>query len=118
MGTTIRAKANDEKIRTLQYSVPPVVAEHISFIQPITRFGHVKAQSSDIFSTIRGPLADYKQKVNDLPSLSLNATACSSSITPEFLRALYNIGNYTADPACGSLFGVTGYSNELLAMLI
>jgi tripeptidyl-peptidase I len=113
MSTTTRAMANDERIRTLQYSVPPVVAEHILLIQPTTRFGHVKAHSSDIFSTARGPLADHQQKVNDLPSLSRNTTACSSSITPECLRALYNIGDYTADPSCGSLFGVTGYSNEL-----
>lgn len=82
MGTTTRAMANDEKIRTLQYSVPPVVAEHILLIQPTTRFGHVKAYSSDIFSTARGPLTDHQQKVNDLPSLSLNTTAYSSSITP------------------------------------
>jgi tripeptidyl-peptidase-1 len=42
----------------------------------------------------------------------LNATACNATITADCIRALYKIGDYQADPAADSLFGVCGYLEE------
>jgi tripeptidyl-peptidase I len=53
-------------------------------------------------------LADY----HHVPGKDLNVTACNATITPDCLRALYKIGDYEADPAAGSLFGVCGYLEE------
>jgi len=82
-------------------------------IQPTTRFGKMLPLSSKgPFKMYGGPQADHNQKVPSFPSTTLNTTACNSTITPSCLRALYDVGNYEADPSCGSLFGVCGYLKE------
>lgn len=42
----------------------------------------------------------------------MNITACNQTITPDCLRALYNVDDYEAIPNVGSLFGVCGYLEE------
>ncbi|KAL3424591.1 Pro-kumamolisin [Phlyctema vagabunda] len=102
-------KESAKKIRTLHYSVPQNVSSHITTIQPTTRFGQYRAAANAVFET---EVANFVPKAADIPSTSLNVTACNATITPECIRALYNIGDYVADPECGSLLGVSGYLNE------
>ncbi|KAH7419956.1 peptidase S8/S53 domain-containing protein [Cadophora sp. MPI-SDFR-AT-0126] len=105
-------KSHKKQIRALKYSVPETVAPHIAMIHPITRFGQLKAQRSAPFTT------EYYAKVESIPEAprvpdpSLNVTACNATITPACLRALYNIGDYEADPAVNSQLGVCGYLNQ------
>lgn len=99
-----------KKIRTLHYSVPSDISSHITMIQPTTRFGQYKAQRSTIVKT-----EETKGEFSVLSvtnSTSFNATACNTTITPDCLRDLYNVGDYQADPSVGSLFGVCGYLEE------
>lgn len=96
-----------EKVRALEYSVPEQVKEHITFIAPIIRFGQPKAERNGIFDVVDASAAPVTAAA--IPPQSLNVTACNATITPECLRALYNVGSYQADPSCGSLFGVCGY---------
>ncbi|KAI9647821.1 Tripeptidyl-peptidase sed2 [Ciborinia camelliae] len=97
-----RDKKISKQIRTLQYSVPKEVSSHVTMIQPTTRFGQMRAERSQIFREEFGAAA--------LPSL--NTTACNATITPQCLRDLYNIGNYTAKANPKSRLGVAGYLNQ------
>ncbi|KAH9218824.1 peptidase S8/S53 domain-containing protein [Leptodontidium sp. 2 PMI_412] len=105
-------KSHSKQIRALKYSVPENVAPHIAMIHPITRFGQLKPQRSAPFTT------EYYGKVENIaeaphvPNPSLNVTACNATITPACLRALYNIGDYSTNPAVNSQLGVCGYLNQ------
>ncbi|CAG8980950.1 hypothetical protein HYALB_00003809 [Hymenoscyphus albidus] len=103
-------KQQTKKIRTLHYSVPKNVAPHIAMIQPTTRFGQMKADASRAFIiedfeiTPQAPAAA-------VPKLAIDPS-CDTAITPACLRALYNVGDYKADPSAGSLLGVSGYLDQ------
>ncbi|KFY24098.1 hypothetical protein V491_02288, partial [Pseudogymnoascus sp. VKM F-3775] len=104
---------NKEMIRTLQYSLPSSVAPHVLTIQPTTRFSRMMAQRStihdvDALNSVFG-VAAANLKAPAVPSTELDVKACNASITPACLRALYNVGDYQADPKGKSLFGVAGY---------
>lgn len=83
------------KLRTLSYSVPDEIADHVDLVQPTTRFGQPAAQRSTIFqkSTIEDPelLQAHVSAATDA-----NAASCDFTVTPDCLKALYNI-NYTAE---------------------
>lgn len=102
-----------KKIRTLQYSVPNSLHSHIAMIEPTTRFGQLKPQYSAPFevTSVEKPELDIARSATGL-GLTLNATLCNTTITPDCLRALYNIGDYQAKPVKNSLFGVAGYLSE------
>jgi tripeptidyl-peptidase-1 len=97
------------RIRALDYSVPEELVPHVKMIAPIIRFGQVKPMKSHLFEKIDAGLAGKTLQAAEIPPTELNVTACNSTITPECLRALYNIGDYQADPSFFSLFGVCGY---------
>ncbi|ESZ96495.1 hypothetical protein SBOR_3117 [Sclerotinia borealis F-4128] len=95
-------KKRSKQIRTLSYSVPQEISSHITMVQPTTRFGQMEAQRSQLFRE------DFAAAA--LPSL--NTTACNVTTTPQCLRDLYNIGNYTAKANPESRLGVAGYLNQ------
>lgn len=88
------------RLRTMQYSVPDGVADHIDLIQPTTRF-HQGGLKSTIFEVAdlddEGALVQTNQK--DVASVSASASAsadddteyCKITVTPQCLRAQYNI---------------------------
>ncbi|KAL1878795.1 hypothetical protein VTK73DRAFT_7552 [Phialemonium thermophilum] len=88
-----------ERIRALKYSVPPAVAQHVSFIAPVTRFNAIKSLSSTSVHT--GGL-----------DVSLPGRDCNTFVTPDCLRKLYEFGNHVAHPSRHSLFGVGGFFNQ------
>ncbi len=105
----VYAYGNTRKIRALKYSVPEEIEPHITMIAPIIRFGQPKRMRSNIQEKIYdGPALETIQAAA-VPPVTLNATACNTTITPECLRALYNIGPYQAEASPNSLFGVCGY---------
>ncbi|KAI9833598.1 MAG: hypothetical protein M1819_003551 [Sarea resinae] len=92
-----------ERIRTLQYSVPQVIQQHIDMIQPTTRFGQPKAHRSWVLD---------KQIIGPAGS-GLNVSAsCNTSITPTCLKELYKFNNYTPDATNGNKLGICGYLKE------
>lgn len=116
LNTTFSTYEHEESksgvVRTLQYSVPAHVAEHVTTIQPTTRFGRPAALRR--LSPIRNPsfveLAENPQiQAEAVPPIRLDVTTCRQTITPDCLRALYKIGNYQSDPAFPSKLGVCGY---------
>ncbi|OBT91827.1 vesicle formation at the endoplasmic reticulum [Pseudogymnoascus verrucosus] len=108
---------NKEMIRTLEYSLPSSVAPHVLTIQPTTRFSRMMAQRSTIhdisaMNAVFGVAATNHKPAPAIPSTELDVKACNASITPACLRALYNVGDYQADPKGKSLFGVAGYLQQ------
>ena len=98
-------------IRTLQYSIPQNLHQYIHMIQPTTRFGQIRPERSTILEHFRmGPAR------NGFPHRyrgeGLNVTFCNSTITPQCLRALYNVGNFRGSERNGGKMGVTGFLNN------
>ncbi|KAK1758950.1 peptidase-like protein [Echria macrotheca] len=99
------------KVRALNYSVPESVAEHITTVIPVVRFGQVRAQRNHIFEVTPAPEPQFKVAAA-IPPQNLDVAACNATITPECLRALYKVGSYKADTSKKSLFGVCGYLEQ------
>ncbi|CRG87077.1 tripeptidyl-peptidase I [Talaromyces islandicus] len=99
-------------LRTLQYSVPDDVAEHIYMIQPTTRFGAITAMHSNSRSKeLTGShLAAFKAHTSS-SRVGLN-NKCGTIVTPACLKKQYGIGNYTADPKSGSKVAFSSYLKE------
>ncbi|KAK4157169.1 peptidase-like protein [Chaetomidium leptoderma] len=100
-----------KRVRALQYSVPDEVAEHISMVAPVVRFGQVRPDRSQVFEVVDAKQPEFKAAAA-IPPQDLDVAACNTSITPECLRALYKVGSYQAEPSKNSLFGVCGYLEE------
>lgn len=82
-------------------------------IQPTTRFGQMKPQAVQVYEVIEQQEMAHKfQIASEIPSQTLNVTFCNSTVTPECLRALYNVGDTTADPDVPTVFGVSGFLDE------
>lgn len=104
-----------EAIRTLQYSLPQAVEPHIQMIQPTTRFGQFNPQRSQAFRVggAKGPatLMGSSRLAAGTQDTAVDSN-CKTSITPDCLRALYKVGNYTAKPGSGNKLGIAGYLEE------
>jgi tripeptidyl-peptidase-1 len=94
-----------KKIRTLYYSVPATVRDHIDLIQPTTRFGQMRPQRSQVHD-IR--IMDTLAPASGGP---VNET-CNSRITPDCLKNLYNFADFKADPKAHTLIGVSGFLEQ------
>ncbi|KAI0459945.1 subtilisin-like protein [Xylaria acuta] len=85
-------------LRTLEYSVPEDIAEHINLVQPTTRFAAIRANhetGSQIFEIQVAAAEDN----------------CDALITPACLKTFYNI-DYTADAKSGSKVAFVSYLEE------
>jgi tripeptidyl-peptidase-1 len=98
------------KLRTLQYSVPDNVANHINFVQPTTRFGHARNPNSSAAKLKRSRSA--KISAQRPHRAGFNATFCNTTITPQCLQELYKI-YYTPIPNNGNKLGVAGFLYEV-----
>ncbi|KAF2971878.1 hypothetical protein GQX73_g1707 [Xylaria multiplex] len=98
----VSEEAKPRKIlRTLEYSVPEEVAQHINLVQPTTRFATIRANhqtGSQIFE-IQGIQAAAAED------------NCDALITPACLKTFYNI-DYKADAKSGSKVAFTSYLEE------
>lgn len=105
---------NVERLRTLQYRVPEEIRPHITLIQPTTRFGQMRPQRSLILEVLDKEEIDDVQFLSAaaVPPLELDENACNQIITPDCLRALYKMGNATADPSTKAILGIGGFLEE------
>ncbi|KAF2848021.1 subtilisin-like protein [Plenodomus tracheiphilus IPT5] len=98
----ISEEAKPRKVlRTLEYSVPDGVAQHINMLQPTTRFASIRANH---------------ETERELVGLQLVAVAnstvnCDATITPQCLKTLYKI-DYRPDPNSGSKIAFASYLEE------
>jgi tripeptidyl-peptidase-1 len=83
--------------RTLSYSLPLAIADHVDTVYPTTTFGR--------------PIAP-RQGPSVIGSLTKRQQATNFNITPSSLQKLYNIPASAKDPAGISIL-ITGYANEI-----
>ena len=97
-------------VRTISYSLPSVLHEHVSVIAPTTYFGTMRAMKSHII---------IQEDVDDQESAPLVQSTqagvpdvCASEITPACLSALYNATGYKPTATDKNVLGVTGYLGQ------
>lgn len=98
-----------QKLRTLSYSIPEHLKEQIDFISPTTFFGTSTARVVRFYQSKRGPVGT---STSVSPSSSSSVSVCQSTLTPNCLRQLYNIGNYTPSAESGSRVGFGSFLNN------
>lgn len=99
-------RKNVIKIRTLEYSLPQELFEHIDLVQPTTRFAQIKPEGNAIHD--KQSLGNAKS----VPPPAAVAVDCNITITPTCLRDLYSIKGFTPDPKKGGFIGVSGFLEE------
>lgn len=106
-----------EKLRTLSVSLPADVLPHVSMIQPTTRFGMMQAQRAAPFSMTKLDETVYTPSVT---SATTDLATLCNYISPDCLRELYSVGNYSANPDVShttpSTLNMSTFSNYILSL--
>ncbi|EIW73981.1 subtilisin-like protein [Coniophora puteana RWD-64-598 SS2] len=107
------AESGDSLIRTLEYSLPEILHDHIDLVHPLTM--HAPSPRTDMKK--RSVNAAHERRSLNLINSRANSTgsidpSCEYQITPSCLRQLYNIGNYTPSASNGNAIAVTGFTDE------
>lgn len=104
------------QLRTLAYSMPDRLSKVIDFVSPTTCFGKPADAAR---RTWRGDLELVKTKRSDLACKQTIVVKNDSGkvkhktvLGPRCLRELYDVGNYTADPASGSTIGFSSFGRN------
>lgn len=92
------------KLRTLSYSIPDEIQDHVALVDPGTYFGNIQAFVP----------REYKPTTTkrDEPSKRAVDASCQTSITPACLKEMYNVGDYAADAKSGSSIGFGNFLNQ------
>jgi tripeptidyl-peptidase I len=91
------AKSDEAVVRTLSYSLPRILHDHIDVIAPTTYFGTLRSMRVTSFLQPEIVPAEPQPETEALVrpiSAAAVPSSCSSSITPACLRALYNTTTY------------------------
>ncbi|KAI5288960.1 vesicle formation at the endoplasmic reticulum [Ascosphaera acerosa] len=103
-------------IRTLRYAVPAHVAPYVSSVQPTTRFSTIRATH-----TMRMPKSALQRIDQRKGKRAANNSEeagqeprydCNREITPDCLRKLYNMEDFTPVPHPRNKLFISGYLNE------
>ena len=110
------SKSDDYVIRTMNYSLPNVLHEHVAVVAPTTYFGTMRSMKATSFINKNAPTIESDVEVAHLltspSSLATVPSSCSSTITPACLRALYNTSTYVPAATDKNILGVAGYLDE------
>lgn len=111
-------KAGTTKMRTLSYSLPDSVDEHIVLVDPGLYIGGSRAYmpiglpSKMTPTKTRSEPTTANNNKRTLVSRTTIDASCQTSITPACLKELYNVGNYTPSVRSGSAVGFGSFLNE------
>ena len=99
------SRHNHTLLRTLQYSVPSSLVDHILTIQPTTRFAIQRPQR--MWRTFKHKLssATHDKRRNSKP--------CNSTVTPDCLKFLYGLDQVSVAPHPNSTIGISGYLGQV-----
>ncbi|RDX50913.1 subtilisin-like protein [Lentinus brumalis] len=106
--TFIHEKTNTAMVRTLAYSLPANLADHVSFVYPTTHFVPPASKSGSM--TISRP----RRRLSDNVARDVVPADCANTISPACLFALYNIPADAASAPQNNLF-VAGFGKEIAA---
>ncbi|PIL23444.1 hypothetical protein GSI_14755 [Ganoderma sinense ZZ0214-1] len=105
--TYVHEASNTTMVRTLAYSLPDAVQDHIAFVYPTTQF--IPPSKSRVeFKAIGAPTFS-KRSHSKRAAVSAQ---CAQVITPACLQELYNIPP-TPATAQGNSLGVSGFGGEV-----
>jgi tripeptidyl-peptidase-1 len=96
-------------VRTVSYSLPSILHEHVDLVTPTTYFGNMLPMKSTHFLE---PASNNFQALTGAALVDTVAADCNIVITPRCLRALYKTENYTASAYPQNTLGVAGYLEE------
>lgn len=110
-------ETNETVIRTIGYSLPAALHEHVQTVAPTTYFGspRVLRQMSRLVSnapTLPDGDLELQEESGTYAPGDLVPSNCSSIITPTCLRILYNTLTYTPQAMSTNKLGITGYSDQ------
>lgn len=104
--TFVHTPTGDRLIRTLSYSVPADLVEHIEVVHPTTAF--VKARFGSSMPVMSIPIpgaANVTERALTAPA------SCAKTVTPACLEALYGIPTTRATQSSNKL-GVSGFIDQ------
>ncbi|EIW76284.1 tripeptidyl peptidase A [Coniophora puteana RWD-64-598 SS2] len=103
------AASGDSAIRTTAYSLPELLHDHVSFVQPTTMYARFKPMRSTMHFAggVKATLA--AGSVKSAAGQDVDAS-CNDEITLSCLQQLYNFGDYK--PSTNTTLAVTGYLEE------
>ncbi|KAI0366839.1 subtilisin-like protein [Pilatotrama ljubarskyi] len=105
--TYVHGKTNTTMVRTLTYSLPADVSDHVAFVYPTTQFIPPPTRKAEVRIVERFPTVKRSgSKRADVPA------QCAQAISPACLQAIYNIPP-TPATAAGNSLGVSGFDNEV-----
>ena len=102
--------SGEEVVRTLSYSLPKELHEHIDVVSPCTYFGTLRSMKVTSFLQPTPPdiLQDTPAQV---PEGTL-APSCNNTINPACLRALYSTSSYVPVSTNANKLAIAGYLNQ------
>jgi tripeptidyl-peptidase I len=108
--TFFNALTSSYVVRTLDYSLPRELHEHIDVVSPTTYFGSINTMKKTSFLMPDAPpaIAGSKDEIQSgtVPS------SCATTITPACLRSLYNSSTYVPKATANNSLGIVGYLEE------
>ncbi|KAF9643216.1 subtilisin-like protein [Thelephora ganbajun] len=97
-------------VRTISYSLPSFLHEHVSVIAPTTYFGTMQAMKSHVLIE---ELVDDQVSTSETVSTQTDVPdSCLRDITPACLFALYNAVGYKPAATDRNVLGVAGYLDQ------
>ena len=90
-----------QKLRTMGYSIPDDLVDHVDLISPTTYFGKTTAMA---------PATKMHYPRRNIAPRQVNAS-CATLITPACIKELYNV-NYKPDPNSGSKIAFGSFLNQ------
>jgi len=107
-------ESGDAVVRTLSYSLPESLHDHVDLIQPTTMFARMKKQKT----TFRWSEQQTTSRVVSgsstiqLPNGVTVDASCNQTVTISCLKELYNAVGFSASAKNGNQIGITGYLGE------
>ncbi|KAI5119608.1 hypothetical protein M0805_005778 [Coniferiporia weirii] len=110
----VHEESGDSSIRTLSYSVPEHIHDHVELIQPTTMFARMKKQRTTFRWSSNQEIASFSPsnpRITLPNGISVDAS-CNTTVTITCLKELYNAVGFNASSKIGNKIGITGYLDQ------
>jgi len=104
----VHAGSDEKIVRTLEYSLPRHLHDHINLVSPTTYFGTTRSMRVTSFLQPGRPSLSLGELSSDVTPPS----SCEETITPTCLKDLYNTVGYTPTETATNKIGITGYLEQ------
>ncbi|EIW73993.1 subtilisin-like protein, partial [Coniophora puteana RWD-64-598 SS2] len=103
------AESGNALVQTTHYSLPEVLHDHIDLVHPLVMLASAKTlrYTAGNSAPVNPPIPSVRTRGDSAVDPS-----CNTQITPDCLRQLYNIGNYTSSSTIGNGIAVSAFEDE------